>query len=98
MKLPLAALLLLAAPAWRAQAPVPVPTPATADLARRVAGCYRLDDGPWRADSVVAGDVSTAGTPLLFELTDRLVSGWAPIQTSENPLFAVRSPDEFWGF
>jgi hypothetical protein len=98
MKLPPIALLLLAASACHAQTPLPVPTPAAADLARRIAGCYRLDDGPWRADSVVAGDVSTAGTPLFFELTDRLLSEWAPIQTSESPMFAVRSTDEVWGY
>jgi YVTN family beta-propeller protein len=75
----------------------PKPSLAAAALARRVAGCYRLDDGPWRADSVRAGDISTAGTPLLFELTDRLLTGWDPMQTSEQPIYEVRRA-EGWSY
>jgi hypothetical protein len=88
MKLSLLALLLVVARVSGAQAPVP--TAEATELARRLAGCYRLDDGAWRADSVRAGDVSTAGTPLFFELTDQLLRGVDPIQSSERPMFAVR--------
>jgi YVTN family beta-propeller protein len=68
----------------------PVPTSAAAAFARRVAGCYRLDDGPWRAESVQAGGVSTAATPLFFELTDRLLTAWDRMQTSDMPMYEVR--------
>jgi hypothetical protein len=101
MKLPLVALLLLVAQSGHAQAPLPVPTAAAMDLAHRLAGCYRLDDGPWRADSVrVAGEVVTlAHTPLSFELTDRQLHNWEPLQSSDLPMFEVRastSPWEMW--
>jgi hypothetical protein len=33
---------------------VPVGRGAAAAFARRIIGCYRLDDGPWRADTVAA--------------------------------------------
>jgi hypothetical protein len=73
-------------------AQLPVPTPAVAAFAHRVAGCYRLDDGTWRADSVRAGDVSTKFTPLAFELAEEVLRGWDPIQSSDRPMFVVRDP------
>lgn len=88
MKLPLFILLFVAADVGKTQSPIPA---TEAELARRVAGCYRLDDGPWRADSVRAGDVSTAHTPLFFELTDQRLKGWDRMQSSERPMFAART-------
>lgn len=96
MKLSLVALLLVAARASSAQ--IPAPSAAATDLARRIAGCYRLVDGPWRADSVLAGDVSTAHTPLDFELTDKQVNDYEWMHTSERPLFDVRTVDGPWSF
>jgi hypothetical protein len=96
MKLSLVALLLVAARAGSAQ--IPVPSPAATDLARRVAGCYRLDDGPWRADSVRAGDVSTKHTPLDFELTDQQIHDYEWMQTSDRPAFDVRTLDGPWSY
>jgi hypothetical protein len=83
-----------------AQAPEPmlVPTPAATDFARRIAGCYRLEDGSWRADSVLAGDISTTHTPLFLELTDQLLSGVESLQSSERPMWAVRDSTEIFSY
>jgi hypothetical protein len=89
MKRILIILLLIAIHSSSAQ--VPTPTPEAASFARRVAGCYQLDDGPWRADSVQAGGVSTRQTPLFFVLTDQLLRGWDSLQSGERPMFAVRA-------
>lgn len=70
----------------------PTQSAAAATFARRLAGCYRLDDGGWRADSVGVGDVSTRNTPLVFELTARLLQGWNALQSSDRPMFVVRDP------
>jgi hypothetical protein len=58
-------------------------------FARRIAGCYDLVPGPWRSDSVRAGDVSTMATPMRFRLTDERLAGWEPLQSAETPMFAV---------
>jgi hypothetical protein len=94
MKLAVFALLLLVAPAGGAQAPTP--TAAAMGLAHRLAGCYRLDEGPWRSDSVRAGDILIAGTPLLFELTDRHLPGPPIMWSSDHPLFEVRPSNGPW--
>ena len=81
-----------------------VPSDSARAVAHRLAGCYRLDDGPWRADSVHAGSMSTLRTPLSFELTVELLPGRDDIQSSEHPMFMVRdstgqragTPFEFW--
>ena len=73
-------------------AQVPRPSAAAVTFARRIAGCYQLDDGPWRADSVRAGDISTKRTPLSFELTNQVLDGWGDLQSSTRPLFVVRDP------
>jgi hypothetical protein len=100
MKLSLIALPLVVACARGVQTPPPAPTPSPAatELARRIAGCYRLDDGPWRADSVRAGDVYAKYTPLDFELTDRHLDRYDWMQSSERPLFDVRTVDGPWSF
>jgi hypothetical protein len=62
-------------------------------FARRVVGCYALIPGPWRADSVEAGSVSTAETPLRFRLTDRLLDASVPHQSVEAPMYqAIEEP------
>lgn len=73
-------------------AQVPTPSAAAMNFARRLSGCYRLDDGPWRADSVRAGDISTKDTPLTFELTNQVVTGYDVLQSSKRPMFVVRDP------
>lgn len=76
-----------------------VPDAHAAALARRLAGCYRLDDGPWRADSVRAGDISTSITPLFFELTGQVLPGFDSLQSGDHPMFVVRdSADQRAGF
>src|SRR6185436_18513429 len=60
-------------------------------FARRVAGCYELVPGPWRADSVRAGDVSTLDTPAGFELTVERLKDWEPLQSKTRPLFRARA-------
>jgi hypothetical protein len=87
MTLRLAAVLLLIALPGGAQ---PLIAPGEAKLAHRIAGCYRLRDGPWRADSVIAGDVSMKSTPLSFELTEQRLDGWEMMQTVERPMFVAR--------
>jgi hypothetical protein len=96
MKLSFVALLLVAARASSAQ--IPERSAAATDLARQIAGCYRVDDGPWRADSVRAGDVYTKYMPLDFELTDRPRGKHEGMQSSDRPQFTVRSLDGPWSF
>jgi hypothetical protein len=97
LKLPILALLLVGV-VEPTRAQTPAPSPAAMALARRIAGCYQLDDGPWRADSVRVGDVSTKHTPLFFELSDELLRGWDPLQSSEHPMFAVRPAGRSWTY
>ena len=66
-----------------------VPSRAAMAFARRIAGCYELVPGPWRADSVRAGDISTVHVPMRFRLTDERLAGWDSLQSAETPMFAV---------
>jgi hypothetical protein len=97
VKLPIIASMLLVI-SGAADAQTPVPSAAAQELARQIAGCYELDDGPWRSDSVRAGDVSTAYTPLSFELTDEQVQDWDSMQSSKHPMFAVRPSMRPWSY
>lgn len=67
-----------------------VPDAHAAALAKRLAGCYRLDDGPWHADSVHAGSVSMKYASLWFELTETASPRWRELQSSDRPLFIAR--------
>jgi hypothetical protein len=80
---------LLLVTALIAAAPLGAQSPAPFALAARLAGCYRLDDGPWRADSVHVGDTSTRYTPLYFELARELAPGWDALQSTCRRVFAV---------
>jgi len=69
-----------------------VPDAHAAALAKRLAGCYRLDDGPWHADSMHAGSVSMKYASLFFELTASVLPVWRELQSSAHPMFVVRNP------
>ena len=81
-----------------APAQLPTPTAASKAFAHRIAGCYLLDDGAWRADSIRVGDISTKYAPLSFQLTDQLLHGWNSLQSSALPMFTARAPSESFTF
>jgi hypothetical protein len=68
-------------------------SPAAMVFAARIAGCYALHPGPWRSKRVHAGDVSTAGTPLRFELTADRIAGMEELLDRDSPWFHVRGRD-----
>lgn len=80
---------LVATAAFSTHAGAQSPSEAATAFAHRIAGCYALVPGAWRADSVRAGDISTLHTPSRLELTEELLRGWDGLQSDSRPLFRV---------